>query len=479
MTAKRKSTVLKIALGGLVCAVTAAVVVQSTSARAEAGPGWGECPGGGGSQGMECMRVKVPVDWDEPGGREISLLAGRLPAKGEAKGTVLVNYGGPGGPAVGAMRGQPELYDDLREDMNVVTWDYRGFTSLDGPPLCQQKQQPVEPVPADQREFDELADHNRALGGECRDNDPELFDNMGSAAQVRDMEAVRKALGERRLNLLSASYGGTFAQIYARKYPHRVRTLMLDGAWDHGEPPAEHAKNQARDNERKLERFFDWCREDASCALNGTDAEQRWRDLLARADAEPIPAPGFDGEYTGFQLRQLAVNAAVAKKWEPLATAIGEAENGDASGFAVNPDHPYPSFGSPGMTECQDFARPSTQAELAATIEDLNAVAPNSGAAVPDVVAALACVGWPAPVTSTPAPMPVDDLPPVLAGGTWLEYDSLDRATSRIPGSTVISYDGPGHALYLGMGNACVIEYANTYLVDRTLPEPGTSCPAE
>ncbi|MGH8877574.1 MAG: alpha/beta fold hydrolase [Stackebrandtia sp.] len=476
MTGTRKSTVLKTLFGAMAVAVTVTAVVQSTPATAQSAIDWSDCPGGGGDQGLECTRVKVPVDWDEPGGREISLLLGRLPATGEAKGTVVVNYGGPGGPAVGAMRDKPEVFDKLREDMNVVTWDYRGYPSLDGAPPCEQERLTVPPVPTDQREFDALAEDNRALAEECRDKDPELFDNMGSVSQARDMEAVREALGERRLNLISTSYGGIFAQTYARQFPDRIRTLVLDGTLDHGEPPAEHARNQARDDEGKLKRFFDWCAGDTACVLNGTDVPKRWQALAARADERPIPAPDADAEYTGWQLRQLAVSAAVRGQWEPLATAIRDAEDGDASGFAFTPDTPYPSYVSPGMTECQDFARPHDQAELESLMDSMSEVAPNAGATGPDLTGALVCVGWPAPVNGAPSPLPTGKLPPILAAGTWLEYDSLDRATSRIPGSTTIEYDGPGHALYVGMENDCVVEHANRYLVEGTLPGSGTVC---
>ncbi|WP_442945814.1 alpha/beta hydrolase [Nonomuraea sp. LPB2021202275-12-8] len=44
----------------------------------------------------------------------------------------------------------------------------------------------------------------------------------------------------------------------------------------------------------------------------------------------------------------------------------------------------------------------------------------------------------------------------------------------RVPGSSAIRYDGPGHGLYL-TGKACVIAHADRYLTDLRLPSPARS----
>jgi proline iminopeptidase len=47
------------------------------------------------------------------------------------------------------------------------------------------------------------------------------------AAMVEDMEAVRRALGLGRVNLLGHSFGGVLAQAYALKYPQNLSSLIL------------------------------------------------------------------------------------------------------------------------------------------------------------------------------------------------------------------------------------------------------------
>ena len=47
----------------------------------------------------------------------------------------------------------------------------------------------------------------------------------GSAAAADDLEAVRAALGYRRLDVYGGSYGATLAQIYLARHPRSVRTV--------------------------------------------------------------------------------------------------------------------------------------------------------------------------------------------------------------------------------------------------------------
>ena len=46
---------------------------------------------------------------------------------------------------------------------------------------------------------------------------------------VRDLDAVRDVLGYEKLNFYAGSYGTRVAQHYARRYPDRVRSMVLDG----------------------------------------------------------------------------------------------------------------------------------------------------------------------------------------------------------------------------------------------------------
>jgi pimeloyl-ACP methyl ester carboxylesterase len=446
---------------------------------------WGACSNPENAVDMECASIEVPVDWAKPHGRQITLVLGRLteeagPGAPVRTGSVIVNPGGPGASGIDHMRFMLPSFAKLRQRIHIVTWDTHGYpgrsTSL--PAECGRLVRPrTPPYPRDQAEFDELAAHNRALADACRDQDPELFDHMDSASHARDLDAIRAALGEPRLNFFGASYGGIFAQAYARLFPARVRTMLLGGTGNHSARDWDQELNSiARDNEQTMWRFFDWCAADRSCVLHGRNVPRVWQALFARADRTPIPAPGVDAAYDGRDLRNLAGGMAMAGPtgWPKLALAIQEAEQGDASRFAPSPGRPYPMVGTPGLTECLEFPRPVDAARLWATVRRLDRIAPNTGASFPLIQHITTCVGWPTPVTNPPRPLPTH-LAPLLGAGTWTDFRGTSRVVSQVPGSTTIYHDGPGHTLY-GTGNACVIAHADRYFTTRRLPPPGTKC---
>ncbi|TDD46832.1 alpha/beta fold hydrolase [Nonomuraea terrae] len=432
---------------------------------------WSPCPDD--KVGMQCADLQVPADWAAPAGRRITLKLGRLPATGPAEGVVLIAYGGPGGPGVALTQSMSGLWADLRKRMDVVTWDTRGygaqFGGLSTGLPCLWTRVPLPAFPRDDADFGRLSDTNRGQAEVCRQADPVLFANMSSADHARDMEAIRKALGGAELNYYGASYAGFYGQAYARLFPRQVRTMVLDGTWNHS--PADWGREleeMARSNERFLTRFFDWC------AANGCeDVTGAWRALVARADRRPVPA-AKNVAYTGRDLQAFAIASARQGKtaWPGLAQAIRKARDGDASAFVPARGARYPDQAT-GVTECADWPRAAGRQELDATVARLRKAAPNAGAAGTMATATLACVGWPVSVTNPPTPLP-KTLPPLLGAGAWGESDAVARAIGQVPGSVTIVHGGPGHTLY--GTNTCARDHINRYFTDKILPPKNTAC---
>ncbi|AHI01376.1 hypothetical protein KALB_8018 [Kutzneria albida DSM 43870] len=470
----------------LLAGMTAAALLPLTAVTATAATtlSWRECPGGGGVDGMECATLSVPLDWANPQGRQVTLMLGRLRADGPAP-SVLVNYGGPGAPGTLMLRDRvaspgQQPFDRLRHRMNVVTWDPRGYgtgglstPALDWSCLSQGPMHGIPDLPADQAAFDRLVAESRAEEQACRKQDPELFDHMDTAANVRDMEAIRQALGEPQLNLYMGSYGGVYGQSYATRFPSRVRTMVLDGTGDHSGNFQRSQEELARDNQVRMRRFADWCNQNTSCALHGRATAQVWQEVLTQA---PIPAPSVHATFNRWTLQQLLAGRLIRsgeQDWGRLATDIAAASRGDASGFAVSPEHPYPSIGYP-VSECREWPRLHSYAELASTVARLDRIDPVSGAAGTMVPSLLTCVGWTGSVDNPPTPLPTG-VPPLLGVGTWGDFPATERVARRVPGSSTIRHDGPGHELY-ATGNACVIGEVDRYFLDRVLPVPGHAC---
>ena len=445
---------------------------------------WTPCAEGA-EIGMECASLDVPVDPAEPDGRRITLQLGRLPATGPSDGSVLTNFGGPGPSGILMLSKMTHsAFTALRERMDIVTWDPRGYggpfggrsTALDCDWSGLVRLTP--PYPQDQAAFDEQAATNRTAATACRDTDPALFDHMDSASNAWDMEEIRQSLGEPELNFYGSSYGGMYGQAYARLFPDRIRTMVLDGTSNHSTDDwAGELDALARDQEALFQRFVDWCEAEPSCALHGSDVGDRWRRLVAQAERTPEPAPAVDARYSGRDLQTLAMNPIRQgpERWPALADAVAAAEQGDASGFAPPGSRtPYPAIGTPGVTECLEFPNFADVGELTATVDRIRTVAPNTGASFPLVAHIVTCIGWPAPLSNPPAPLPAG-VPPLLGAGTWSDFPGTNRVTEQVPGSVSIFHDGPGHVLYAS-GNACVIEHANRYFLEKDLPPEGTTC---
>lgn len=452
----------------------AAAAVTTPSARTADTLKWQPCPND--KIGMECADLQVPADWQKPEGRKLTLKIGRLKATGTPKGSVLVSYGGPGAPGIAMTQSLHTWWPDLRKQMDLVTWDTRGyggdqFQGLSTGLPCTWTRLPIADLPRDNADFGRLADTNRGYAEGCRRNDPELFANMSSADHARDMEAIRQALGDDKLNYYGASYAGFYGQAYARLFPGNVRTMVLDGTYNHSAADwARELEATAATNEQHLRRFFTWCTANAC-----TDVPALWRKLIARSAAAPIPTKTPGVAYKAGDLQSFALGLARqgASAWPTLATAIRKASKGDASGFVpAGSGLRYPDQATP-VTECTDWPRFTSLKDLTATVTRLRKIAPNAGAANTFATSTLNCIGWPVPVTNPPAALP-KGLPPLLGAGTWGESDATERILSQVPGSTTIHHDGPGHTLY--GTNACARAHINRYLTTRTLPPSETQC---
>ncbi|TDW95184.1 TAP-like protein [Kribbella pratensis] len=457
---------------GVLLALNAAV---TPPAQATPTLDWGECPGGPGEVGIECATLHVPVDWSRPGGRQLTLTLGRLPSTApKPQGSVLVNLGGPIGISIDLMRsyGGAAAFAGLRQKMDIVTWDLRGGPNAPGLSTnlpCEWTGARQPRVPRNQAEFDALAAANRAIAEKCQAKDRQLFAAMDSASHARDLEAIRRALGESKVNFYGASYGGFIGQAYAGLFPERVRSLVLDGTWNHSTGNWDRELTRlARDVQTFMTRFFDWCRGQENCA-------SLWQQVVARAQRSPLPAGSttYDGNeirWTGLRLARLG-----EASYPTLLAALRKAATtGDASGFVpAPPNAPFPSAPSPGVVECTDWPHPTSQRQLQQQVRRMEAAAPYTGIAGTIQQAMLNCVGWPVPVRNQPAALP-DGLPPLLMAGNWSEYDSATRVIDQVPGSRGIYHDGPGHTLYTS--NDCARTKIDAYLADLVVPPRGTRC---
>ena len=73
-----------------------------------------------------------------------------------------------------------------------------------------------------------------------------LLRYVGTMNAARDMDVLRAALGQAKLTYLGKSYGTYLGAWYAQLFPHRVRALVLDGAFDPDTPALQDDMIQAQ-----------------------------------------------------------------------------------------------------------------------------------------------------------------------------------------------------------------------------------------
>jgi pimeloyl-ACP methyl ester carboxylesterase len=228
---QRRTTALKVRLSGTVGAVLAAIfalaALPAAAGSPSAGLGWRS---GGPAQvpacvpvpGAECGSVRVPVFRSEPAGPQIdvayALIRHRDQAVRPARGTVVLNPGGPGSDVIGAAAEWAEQLAGLLLDHDLLLIDPRG-TGRSHPLGCG-----VTTLPATRRGLVRvIARCRRALGRQAR--------GYTSAATADDFEAVRAHLGIPKLDLFGMSYGTYLMTVFAQRHPTSVRSIVLSSAF--------------------------------------------------------------------------------------------------------------------------------------------------------------------------------------------------------------------------------------------------------
>lgn len=428
----------------------------------------------------QCGTVRVPVDWSKPRGATVALSLVRRPADDRAHriGTLMLNDGA-GGSSIEQLRlalraDLPGNAGAMTQRFDLVALDPRGV-GHSTPIRCRTpiKAAGVTRFPADRAAYDRLVADNRAFADDCRRRNGSLVDHLDLTSTARDFEAVRVALGERRLDWYGIHYSTLLGRTYAALFPGRLRTMTLDTALDDTVPLVSRIAAEAATAESAFDRFTAWCRATATCALHGRDVAADYDALVARANAHPMPVPGGNHPpVTGEDIQaatQDYLNISFLY-WPMLATAIIHPTD-----FATDPDDTLDPV-QLQVTACADTSATATYDQLAGLQRMVRQISPHLGGAVRSWNALTGCLGRPTrpapatpPITHAPSTLVVQSTHQALA-----PYAAGFSLAAQLPGSVVLSREGDDYSMFLLSG--CVRDHVNRNLTDRKLPAPGTTC---
>ncbi|MFI9151680.1 alpha/beta hydrolase [Streptomyces sp. NPDC053367] len=473
---------------------------------------------------LQCGKVTVPLDYAHPEAGTLELALARYRATGRSKGSVVLNFGGPGGSGVAELSYGIEDFMDLAEGYDVVSFDPRGV-GRSSPVSCGDTGYETA-VDLDGTD-DALNDPRsvlrklRKVAEECAAHSGPVLEHMGTVDVSRDLDVIRAALGDKKLDYLGFSYGTRLAAVYAAQFPDKVGRFVLDGVDTLTEPLTEQGIVGARGQQVALDAFIDWCVEDIACPF-GQDARSAREDvvqLVRSLDEDPVPTQ-FDGPFSGQDLVGALGQALYSEDlWPSLERALaslledgdtraieafagggialpvrGEAgktresgkagEEGEETGGALVDGEDVPLDNLPAAlmaVNCADDPdRPTAEQitrDLARLRADYERASPVFG--VYRLTQVLMCHGRPKGTDYIREQVKDVDTPKMLLVGTRGDpatpYRWTVETAKRLGSSAVVlDHRGEGHTGY--GSSACVHRKVDDFLLYGSLPPDGSSC---
>ncbi|MFF7985300.1 alpha/beta hydrolase [Streptomyces sp. NPDC007901] len=473
---------------------------------------WAACEDEELPKDMQCARVTVPLDYARPAAGTLDLALSRYRATGKSRGSVLLNFGGPGGSGVSQLGIAGKDYMDLTNGYDVVGFDPRGV-GRSSPVSCGD----AADGPSDGDSSDKPPDvaHPQALMKalqrltvRCTEHSGPVLSHIGTVNASRDLDVIRQALGDDKLNYLGFSYGTRLGAVYAAQFPHKVGRMALDGVDTLTESLAEQGVAGARGQQTALDDFLDWCVTDLGCPFGqdrrkAGDAVVR---LVRSLDENPVPSD-FGGAFSGQDLVDALGEGLYSRDlWSQLARALASlTDDGDtrgvqnfaSGGYAV----PSGTKRGGGLVDSADIPTDNLSAALMAINCADDPDRPSAARLTEDVARlkkeyeqaspvfgrfrltqVLLCYGRPRGTDFIREQ--VKDVPsaPILLVGTRGDpatpYSWAVETAKRLgPSAVVLDNRGDGHTGYTS--SRCVHGKVDDYLLYGTLPPDGSSCPAD
>ncbi|SEE76806.1 TAP-like protein [Streptomyces sp. 2112.3] len=485
-------------LGALSPAARAQVPGAAARAPGASGPAlaWGPCAGPG-LPGQECAELPVPLDYRDPDGPQLTLAVSRVRSDRPAarRGTLLVIPGGPGGSGVARLVAKGKaLGKEMAGAYDLVSFDPRGTggSTKAGCGLDADDRQLVtlRSWPAPDGSITENTARSRRVAEACARHGGAVLRSMSTGNEVRDIDRLRRALGEEKLSAWAASYGTYVGAVYAQKYPQHTDRWVLDSNDD--PDPARVGRgwlaNMAVGADDRFPDFAAWAadpaREDEGLRLaeRPQDVRPLVLALAAKLDRAPKESATQGVRLTGNLLRQ-ALHSALQSddRFPSFARLVRQAQ--DPGARPVLPDAlagPLPDEQAAAMTAtvCNDVRWPASVAAYRRAAAVDRARHPLTAGMPANVTP---CAFWKDAPVQKPTRITADGPSNILmlqnrrdpyspyAGALKLRQALGDRAR-------LVTLDHGGHEAYLGNGTACGDRAVTAFLTTGRRPERDAYC---
>ncbi len=449
---------------------------------------------------VQCAELQVPLDYAKPNGTKITVQLTKTPHTGDgpAKGDIIVNPGGPGGggalfgPRVFAQNSAP-----MRDAYNVIGFDPRGV-GMSVPALRCDPAWSNAPRPdygtGDRQSVSTWLRKSKGYAEDCARNDKiGLLNHVKTIDSVNDIESIRKALGNDKIDYYGASYGTYLGSAYATVYPKRVDRMVLDGNVGPSDAWYDANLNQDVAFDKNIEYYFGWIAKYDSVYHLGT-TQRQVRDFFYGLRAELKDKPVYYTDQDSGQtlavgpseLTDVILNAGYRRSqaiWHGYAAGLAAYKTGDTATFAG-------TFGAPTTgesddngtamylaTECTDVQWPTSWAKWHRDNTRINRKHPfetwgNAWFNAP-------CLFWPAKAGTPVNIGHTRDLPDNIlmfqsTADAATPYEGALDMQRRLKGSRLVVQDGDRTHCIVHRGSAVVDAYFDAYFLRGERPAKRT-----
>lgn len=442
-----------------------------------------------------CASLIVPLDYAHPAAKQIRLSVVKVRASGQKVGDLIVNPGGPGASGVQfAVDGAGGYFRPaLAQHFDIIGFDPRGVGGS-ARITCGDTAQTdavisTDPDPATPAQWAQANAITRAYFQRCQKLSGALIGHVSTIEAARDMDILRAALGQPRLDYFGVSYGTFLGATYAGLFPSNVGRMVLDGAVDPALSATQSTLQQAHSMEVALRSYVASCVAQAGCVLGATlDAGiARIQNLLAQIDAAPLPT-GTSRSLTGAWARYgVWAPLYVKANWPQLTAALTEAitrHTGKqllalADAYVGRGPSAYldNSLAAQNAVNCLDHDDYVPWQRVPALIPDFQKASSTFGRAFATMLAS--CQFYPVQNRHRTAGIRAAGAAPIVVIGTTRDPVTplaWARALAReLQSGVLITRNGDGHTAY-SEGNSCVDDAVENYLVKGVVPRNGLAC---
>ena len=465
--------------------------VSTLYAPAEGGTlKWKSCSGDS-LDPLQCARLSVPFDYNNPSRGSFSLKLVKRPAniRTQRVGSMLVNPGGPGFGGTDLPENAESYFSTtLIDTFDIIGWDPRGTGESTPAVDCVDNYDTYftnDPTPETEAEHQDLIDISKAFNAECQKKSGEILPYISTNATARDMDMIRAALGEEKITYFGFSYGSELGATWATMFPSTVRAAVLDGATDPTSNYMQGGLDQAKGFETEFTKFLAQCSANKKCPFyNNGDAEGAFDKLIKELDERPLQM-----SKTRALVNQAIAYTAVSQAmysstmWPELEVALRDAQQGDGAGLMAlfdsyyrrTPDGKYGNeLEAFNAIMCLDDPGPKTVEETDSYIPKFLEVAPRLGISF---TGGYTCVFWPAKKDQR-IEITGKGAGPIMVVGTTGDaatpLASSQKMASTLEDGRLIVVSEDRHTGY--GANDCVVSAVDKYLITTKVSFAEKAC---